>query len=112
MLIGLVGKPSVGKSTFFKAATLAEIEIASYPFTTIKANHGVGYVKVDCIDKEFKVQCMPNHGFCVDGTGFCNQRLPPKPKLNILIFPFVSFSVSRGHFKTLSHCVSPSLLKT
>ena len=53
MLIGFVGKPSVGKSTFFKAATLAEVEIAAYPFTTIKPNHGVGYVKVDCIDKEF-----------------------------------------------------------
>jgi len=36
MLIGLVGKPSVGKSTFFKAATLAEVEIASYPFTPIR----------------------------------------------------------------------------
>ena len=51
--IGLLGKPSVGKSTFFKAATLAEVEIASYPFTTIKANHGVGYVRLECIDKEF-----------------------------------------------------------
>jgi len=70
MLIGLVGKPSVGKSTFFKAATLAEIEIASYPFTTIKANHGVGYVKVDCIDKEFDTQCNPNHGFCIDHHRF------------------------------------------
>ncbi|MFQ5531858.1 MAG: redox-regulated ATPase YchF [Candidatus Nanoarchaeia archaeon] len=70
MLIGLVGKPSVGKSTFFKAATLAEVEIASYPFTTIKANHGVGYVKVDCIDKEFKVQCNPNHGFCIKNHRF------------------------------------------
>jgi len=57
MLLGLIGKPSVGKSTFFKAATLAEVEIASYPFTTIKANHGVGYVKVDCLDKEFDVKC-------------------------------------------------------
>jgi len=55
MLIGLVGKPSVGKSTFFKAATLAEVDIASYPFTTIKPNHGIGYVKVDCIDKEFSL---------------------------------------------------------
>ena len=53
MLIGLVGKPSAGKSTFFKAATLSEVEIASYPFTTIKANRGVGYVKIDCLDKEF-----------------------------------------------------------
>ena len=51
MLIGVVGKPSAGKSTFFKAATLAEVEIANYPFTTIKPNHGTGYVKVDCVDK-------------------------------------------------------------
>jgi hypothetical protein len=72
MLIGLVGKPSVGKSTFFKAATLAEVEIASYPFTTIKPNHGIGYVKVDCIDKEFNTQCNPNHGFCIN-----NQRFVP-----------------------------------
>ena len=70
MLIGLVGKPSVGKSTFFKAATLAEVEIASYPFTTIKPNHGVGYVKVDCIENEFKVKCNPQHGFCINGHRF------------------------------------------
>lgn len=70
MLIGLIGKPSVGKSTFFKAATLAEVEIASYPFTTIKANHGVGYVKVECTEKEFKTKCNPNHGFCINGNRF------------------------------------------
>jgi len=70
MLIGLVGKPSVGKSTFFKAATLAEVEIASYPFTTIKANHGVGYVKIECIDKEFGTQCNPSHGFCINHHRF------------------------------------------
>ena len=70
MLIGLVGKPSVGKSTFFKAATLAEVPIASHPFTTIKANHGVGYVKVECLDKEFKTQCNPSHGFCINHNRF------------------------------------------
>jgi len=70
MLIGMVGKPSTGKSTFFKAATLAEVEIAPYPFTTIKPNHGVGYVKVDCIDKEFNAQCNPNHGFCINHKRF------------------------------------------
>src|SRR3990167_5978353 len=70
MLLGLVGKPSCGKSTFFKAATMAEVAIASYPFTTIKANHGVGYVKVDCIDKEFNTQCNPNHGFCINHKRF------------------------------------------
>ncbi len=70
MLLGLLGKPSVGKSTFFKAATLAEVEIANYPFTTIKANHGVAYVKVKCIDEEFKTQCNPNHGFCIKHNRF------------------------------------------
>ncbi len=75
MLIGLVGKPSVGKSTFFKAATLAEVEIASYPFTTIKANAGIGYVRVECIDKEFNMDCKPNHGFCINSNRFVPVEL-------------------------------------
>jgi len=75
MLIGLVGKPSTGKSTFFKAATLAEVEIASYPFTTIKANHGVGYVRVECLEKEFNTKCNPSHGFCIDGNRFVPVEL-------------------------------------
>ena len=70
MLLGLVGKPSSGKSTFFKAATMAEVAIASYPFTTIKSNHGIGYVKIDCVDHEFKVRCNPSHGFCIQGKRF------------------------------------------
>jgi ribosome-binding ATPase len=70
MLIGLVGKPSVGKSTFFKACTLADVAIAAYPFTTIKPNHGVGYVKIPCIDREFGVQCQPRTGYCKDGIRF------------------------------------------
>nr|HPH49150.1 50S ribosome-binding GTPase [Methanothrix sp.] len=44
--IGLAGKPNSGKSTFFKAATLVDVDIANYPFTTIDANHGVSYVRV------------------------------------------------------------------
>jgi ribosome-binding ATPase YchF (GTP1/OBG family) len=44
MLIGIVGKPNVGKSTFFSAATMAPVEIANYPFTTIKPNRGVAYL--------------------------------------------------------------------
>ncbi len=49
---------------------MAEVAIASYPFTTIKPNHGVGYVKIDCIDRELGVQCNPNHGFCIQGKRF------------------------------------------
>jgi len=70
MLIGVVGKPSVGKSTFFKAVTLAETEIAPYPFTTIKPNTGVGYVKVQCAEKDFGVKCNPREGYCLDGWRF------------------------------------------
>src|SRR4030042_524043 len=70
MLIGLVGKPSCGKSTFFKACTLAEVLIAAYPFATIKPNHGIGYVKIKCIDKDFNLQCQPRTGYCVDGIRF------------------------------------------
>jgi hypothetical protein len=66
MLIGLVGKPSSGKSTFFSAATLVDVAIANYPFTTIEPNKGVGFVRVECIDKEFGVQCNPRTGFCAN----------------------------------------------
>lgn len=75
MLIGIVGKPNVGKSTFFKASTLAEVEIANRPFTTIKPNEGVGFVRVDCAEKNFKVKCNPRQGFCIDGQRFVPVRL-------------------------------------
>ena len=75
MLIGIVGKPNVGKSTFFKAATLAEVEIAARPFTTIKPNECVGFVRVDCAEKNFNVKCNPRQGFCIDGQRFVPVRL-------------------------------------
>ena len=70
MLIGLVGKPSSGKSTFFKAATLADVLIASYPFATIKPNHGIAYIKIDCLDKELNTQCNPSKGYCINHKRF------------------------------------------
>ncbi len=70
MIIGLVGAPSSGKSSFFKAATLANVEIANYPFTTIKPNHAVGFVKIDCVDKFFGKQCNPRFGYCINHKRF------------------------------------------
>ena len=67
MQIGIVGKPNVGKSTFFGAATMAPVEIANYPFTTIAANKGVGYVRSKCPCKELGVKCTPHNSGCVDG---------------------------------------------
>ncbi|MFH1588409.1 MAG: redox-regulated ATPase YchF [Candidatus Diapherotrites archaeon] len=75
MLIGLVGKPSSGKSTFFNACTLMNVPMASHPFTTIKPNHGIGFVRVDCVDKEFGIQCTPRTGYCKNGTRFVPVEL-------------------------------------
>jgi ribosome-binding ATPase YchF (GTP1/OBG family) len=66
-LIGVVGKPNTGKSTFFSAATLALAEIANYPFTTIKPNRGIGYVRTPCVHPEFNIQDNPKNSMCTDG---------------------------------------------
>jgi len=68
--LGLVGKPNVGKSTFFAAATLAPAEIASYPFTTIEANRGIAYVRTPCPHVELGKACSPTSAPCRDGTRF------------------------------------------
>ncbi len=70
MLLGLIGKPSCGKSTFFKAATLSDVLIASYPFATIEPNHGIGYTRVEALCKELGVRCNPRTGFCTGETRF------------------------------------------
>ncbi len=75
MLIGLVGKPSCGKSTFFKAATLMDVLIAAYPFATIKPNTGVGYVRVKCLCKDLGVKCNPRTGSCNGETRFVPVEL-------------------------------------
>jgi ribosome-binding ATPase len=67
-LLGVVGKPNTGKSTFFCAATLATVEIANYPFTTIKPNRGVGFVRTLCVHEEFHVKDNPKNSLCIDGS--------------------------------------------
>jgi len=75
MIIGLVGKPSVGKSSIFKAATLAEVDIANYPFTTIEKNEGATFVKVPCAEEFFKVKCQPRTGYCREHKRFVPVKL-------------------------------------
>ena len=52
--IALAGKPNAGKSTFYTAATMADVEVGNYPFTTIDANRGVSHARTDCpcLDRE------------------------------------------------------------
>ncbi|MCL2296149.1 MAG: redox-regulated ATPase YchF [Methanomassiliicoccaceae archaeon] len=68
MQVGIVGKPNVGKSTFFGAASMAPVEIANYPFTTIEPNKGVAYVRTPCPCKSLGIQCTPHNSACVGGT--------------------------------------------
>ncbi|MDO8563768.1 MAG: redox-regulated ATPase YchF [Nanoarchaeota archaeon] len=70
MLIGLVGKPNCGKSTFFKAATLVDVLIANYPFATIKPNHGIAYVKINDLAKDFGKVSNPREGYVKQGFRF------------------------------------------
>ncbi|MDE1855342.1 MAG: redox-regulated ATPase YchF [Candidatus Micrarchaeota archaeon] len=68
MLIGIIGAPNKGKSTIFSALTMANAEIADYPFTTIKPNFGVAYATRECVEKELGVKCKPRNGLCINGT--------------------------------------------
>ncbi len=73
--LGLVGKPNVGKSTFFSAVTMQMVEIANYPFTTIKANRAVGYVRKPCPHVELKKPCNPKRSICVNGTRYIPEEI-------------------------------------
>ncbi len=69
--LALAGKPNCGKSTFFRAATMAPAEIANYPFTTIDANFGVAYLRAVCPCKSLSLPCES----CSDGVRFVPVNL-------------------------------------
>lgn len=74
-MTGIVGKPNVGKSTFFNAATLLNVAVANYPFTTINPNVGNGYIRVKCVHEELGVKDNPVNSACIEGTRLIPVRL-------------------------------------
>jgi len=59
--VALAGKPNAGKSTFYRAATLADVDVGNYPFTTIDPNRGVSHVRTDCPCLDRDERCGDEH---------------------------------------------------
>jgi len=61
-VIGLVGKPSAGKSTFFNAATQplegeeGMAKMAAHPFTTIDPNIGTAFYSISEVAEKFNIE--------------------------------------------------------
>jgi ribosome-binding ATPase YchF (GTP1/OBG family) len=76
-LIAIVGKPSAGKSSFLNAISDAKAKTGNFPFTTIKPNHGVCYVPIDCPCARFDKSslCAPVYGKCANGSRLIPVRI-------------------------------------
>ncbi len=76
ILIGVVGKTNVGKSTFFAAATESIVEISNRPFVTIEPNVGVGYVRKKCVHPELGLDhCDAQNSICINGWRFIPVKM-------------------------------------
>jgi len=64
--VGIVGKPSCGKTSFTNAACKTDFKVGSYPFTTIEANVGITHVRTTCACADFDVEDNPQNSICID----------------------------------------------
>jgi ribosome-binding ATPase YchF (GTP1/OBG family) len=75
LIIGLLGKANVGKSTFFNSATDLSVQMANFPFTTIDPNVGIAFVRINCVCKELGVLDNPINSRCINGIRFIPIKL-------------------------------------
>ena len=112
MRIGLVGKPNVGKSTFFAASTLIPVDIANYPFCTIEPNVGFSFIpsRQPCpcgtlrerLEEDGRAQLNDDRGgsICSPRTGSCegHQRYVPCMLVDVAgLVPGASQGRGRGN---------------
>ena len=71
--VALAGKPNAGKSTFFRAATMADVDVGNYPFTTIDPNRGVAYARTRCPCLDRAERCDAES--CRDGKRYVPVEL-------------------------------------
>ncbi|XP_069124327.1 uncharacterized protein [Argopecten irradians] len=70
-VIGLVGKPSAGKSTFFNAATTVDLaKTGAHPFTTIEPNIGKAFYSIVCPCERLDKRCDAAHGHNFSGKRY------------------------------------------
>jgi ribosome-binding ATPase YchF (GTP1/OBG family) len=69
--LALAGKPNAGKSTFYTAATMADVDVGNYPFTTIEPNRGVTHARTRCPCLDREKRC----GNCEDGVRYVPVEL-------------------------------------
>ncbi|MFB6157010.1 MAG: redox-regulated ATPase YchF [Haloferacaceae archaeon] len=74
--VALAGKPNAGKSTFFRAATMADVDVGNYPFTTIDPNRGVTYARTRC-------PCLDRDERCGDERCRAGKRYVPVELLDV-----------------------------
>ncbi|MFX0035837.1 MAG: YchF-related putative GTPase [Candidatus Hermodarchaeota archaeon] len=70
LILGIIGKPSSGKTTFLNATCLTHAKVSEIPFTTIEPNKGVAYIKSKCVCKELDVKDNPKNSICINGDRF------------------------------------------
>ncbi len=79
--VGIVGKPSCGKTSFTNAACMTDFKVGSYPFTTIEANVGVTHVRTQCACRDFDVTDNPQNSICIDGVRLVPIKMIDVPGL-------------------------------
>lgn len=86
ILVGIVGKPSSGKSTYLNCMCNTKSKMGNYPFTTLEAQVGVCYDRFECVCKNQKlkdmnVKCSPKYDRCENGIRFSPIKMYDIPGL-------------------------------